>query len=161
MEKLCISSFLRHGHPFHLYVYQETEGIPAGTIVCDANEILPASRIFMYRAHQSYAGFSNFFRYKLLLEKGGWWVDADTVCVKPFEFAEPFVFSSELAPHVDGSHGLTEIGVTKVNVGVLKVPAGSDIMQYCWDVCTKLNPDDLVWGQCGPQLLSRAVQKQN
>ena len=41
MEQLCISSFLRQGHAFHLYVYQETAGIPAGTVVLDGNRILP------------------------------------------------------------------------------------------------------------------------
>ena len=62
MEQLCIKSFLRNGHPFHLYVYEEVEDVPQGTVVLDANEILPASRIFQYRDHKSYAGFSNFFR---------------------------------------------------------------------------------------------------
>jgi mannosyltransferase OCH1-like enzyme len=86
MEQLCIASFLHHGHSFHLYVYQDTAGIPAGTVVLDGNTILPADRIFTYREHKTYAGFANFFRYKLLLEKGGWFVDADTICVKPFNF---------------------------------------------------------------------------
>jgi hypothetical protein len=54
MEQLCISSFLRHGHVFHLYVYQQTEGIPAGTVVLDGNQA--ASRIFTYREHKTYAG---------------------------------------------------------------------------------------------------------
>ncbi len=84
MERLSITSFLRNGHPFHLYVYGKPDGVPEGTVVLDANEILPSSRIFKYAAHNTYAGFANFFRYKLLSEKGGWWVDADTVCLKPF-----------------------------------------------------------------------------
>src|SRR5580698_9560242 len=86
MEQLAIKSFLFHGHPFHLYVYQATEGIPEGTIVQDANEILPATSIFKYSEHNSYAGFANFFRYKLLVERGGWWVDMDVICLKPFRF---------------------------------------------------------------------------
>src|ERR1700716_1693870 len=95
MERLCISSFLHHGHPFHLYVYQDTAGIPPGTVILDGNTILPASRIFTYTEHKTYAGFANFFRYKLLLEKGGWFVDADTICLRPFEFGDGHVFSSE------------------------------------------------------------------
>jgi hypothetical protein len=69
MERLCISSFLQNGHEFHLYVYQDTAGVPPGTVLRDGNEILPSERIFTYREHQSYAGFANFFRYKLMLEK--------------------------------------------------------------------------------------------
>src|SRR4029077_9309329 len=100
MERLCITSFLQNGHPFHLYVYQPIEGVPDGTVVLDANQILPSSRVFKYKDHDTYAGFSNFFRYKLLCEKGGWWVDADTVCLQPFEFPEPLVFSSVMIPAV-------------------------------------------------------------
>ena len=146
MERLCISSFLRHGHAFHLYVYQETAGIPTGTVILDGNQILPASRIFTYKGQKTYAGFANFFRYKLLLEKGGWFVDADTICVKPFDFPLEFVFSSE---------GIN--GRQLVNLGAIKVPPGSHIMQYAWDACQRMDPRKLKWSQCGPTLLGKAV----
>src|SRR5713101_1963264 len=69
LEQLSIASFLRNGHEYHLYVYDEPRSIPAGTIIKDANQILPSSRVFQYREYASYAGFANFFRYKLLLER--------------------------------------------------------------------------------------------
>src|SRR6185369_14164179 len=95
MERLAIASFLRHGHEVHLYTYGHVAGIPLGTVVRDGNEILPASRIFFYSDCGSPSGFANFFRYKLLLERGGWWVDTDMVCLKPFDFADEYVFASE------------------------------------------------------------------
>jgi hypothetical protein len=147
MEQLCISSFLRNGHAFHLYVYQETAGIPPGTVVLDGNEILPASRIFTYREHQTYAGFANFFRYKLLLEKGGWFVDADTICLKPFNFRKEYVFSSEAIN-----------GRQLVNLAAIKVPPGSAVMQYAWDACEQMDTSALKWSQCGPTLLRQAVE---
>src|SRR5258708_21072872 len=97
MEKLAIKSFLCQGQAFHLYVYQQPESIPEGTTVRDANEILPAASIFKYSGHESYAGFSDYFRFKLLLERGGWWVDTDVVCLKPFRFPSEYVFASEIA----------------------------------------------------------------
>jgi mannosyltransferase OCH1-like enzyme len=148
MEQLCISSFLRKGHPFHLYVYQDTAGIPEGTVVLDGNKILPASRIFTYREHHTYAGFANFFRYKLLLEKGGWFVDADTVCLRPFNFRKEYVFSSE---------GIQ--GRQLVNLAAIKVPPGSPVMQYAWDACEKMDTNELKWSQCGPALLRQAVER--
>lgn len=87
MERLAIQSFLANGHDFHLYCYNDVEGLPAGTVVRDGNDILPESRIFAYAdgfAKGSHAAFSNHFRYKLLLERGGWWVDTDVVCLRPF-----------------------------------------------------------------------------
>jgi mannosyltransferase OCH1-like enzyme len=147
MERLSIASFIHHGHPFHLYTYDEVEGTPDGTVILDANRILPASRIFQYKEHQTYAGFSNFFRYRALLDQGGWWVDADMVCVAPLDFASEYVFSSE---------GIN--GHQVVNVGALKVPAQSAVMQYAWDACEQMDPAELKWSQCGPTLMRKAVE---
>lgn len=146
MEQLSITSFLRNGHEYHLYVYDEPRNIPTGTVIKDGNEILPSSSIFQYRDSLSYAGFANFFRYKLILERGGWWVDTDTVCLKAFDFSEAYVFSSELSQ-----------GVEVVNSGIFKAPANSEVMAYAWGVCQTKDPKQLVWGETGPKLISEAV----
>jgi mannosyltransferase OCH1-like enzyme len=147
MERLCISSFLRNGHEFHLYVYQDTDGIPSGAVVLDGNSVLPAARIFTYREHNTYAGFANFFRYKLLLERGGWFVDADTVCIRPFDFSGEYVFSSE---------GIN--GRQLVNLGAVKTPPGSPVMQYAWEACERMDVSELKWSQCGPTLVRQAIE---
>ena len=149
MEQLSISSFLLNGHDYHLYVYDDLKYIPAGTIVMDANEILPSSRVFQYKHRPSYAGFANFFRYKLLLERGGWWADSDTICLKPFDFPGDYVFSTEI------NHKGREV----VNNGATKAPRGSEMMAYAWDVCQRKNPARLVWGETGPRLMSKAVKR--
>lgn len=148
MEQLSLSSFIRNGHEYHLYVYDDVKNIPAGTTVKDAAEILPAASIFQYPQRPSYAGFANFFRYKLLLERGGWWADTDIVCLTPFDFATEFVFASEISK---GAEVLTS--------GVIKTPAGSDVMAYAWGVCQTKSPEQLVWGETGPRLIADAVRK--
>lgn len=147
MEQLSIASFLHHGHPVHLYVYEKPEGIPDGTTVCDAREILPSSNVFTYAEYATYAGFANFFRYKLLLERGGWWVDADLVCTRPFNFDSEYVFSSEEVS-----------GTTRPNVGALKAPAGSGVMAFAWDYCSRSDHSTLRWGQTGPSLITNAIE---
>ena len=84
-----------HGHEYHLYTYGSVANIPPGTRLRDAREVLPESLIFRYTKHPSYAGFANYFRYRLLLDGGGWWVDIDAVCLRPFDFSEDYVFGSE------------------------------------------------------------------
>lgn len=148
MEQLSLSSFLKNGHEYHLYVYDEVKNVPAGTTVKDGNEILPASDIFQYTGRPSYAGFSNFFRYKLLLERGGWWADTDTVCLKPFDFSEDYVFSSEISK-----------GVEVVNCGLIKAPIRSEVMGWAWNVCQTKDSGQLVWGETGPELIAEAVKK--
>ena len=148
MEQLSIASFGLNGHEYHLYVYDEPKNIPAGTVTKDANEILPSSRIFQYKQYPSYAGFSNFFRYKLLLERGGWWADTDTICLNPFDFPEEHVFATEMCKELE-----------VVNSGIIKAPMGSRVMAYAWEVCQAKNPEELVWGETGPRLMSEAVRR--
>ena len=95
MEKLSILSFLKNGHPFHLYIYDDLEGVPEGTILKDASKVLTPDRIFKYKTHNSYAGFANLFRYKLLHEKGNYWVDIDIICLRPFVHTAEHVFASQ------------------------------------------------------------------
>lgn len=147
MECLSISSFLRNGHEYHLYTYGSVGNIPEGTVVKDGEEILPASMIFQYKQHKSYSAFSNFFRYKLLLEKGGWWIDTDLVCLKPFDFPEEYVFSSERA-----------LGNEFINSGAIKAPAASEPLSYAWEACLRKNREELVWGEIGPKLIAEAIK---
>jgi mannosyltransferase OCH1-like enzyme len=130
-----------------LYVYEDVKHLPDGALIKDGTEILPSSMIFQYREFKSYAGFSNFFRYKLLLERGGWWVDTDMVCLRPFDFADDYVFSSEMSE----GHEVT-------NAGAIKAPVGSDAMSYAWQICQRKKIENLVWGETGPGLMDEAVR---
>jgi mannosyltransferase OCH1-like enzyme len=146
MEQLSIASFLENGHEYHLYVYDAVKSVPARAVIKDAVEILPAGRIFQYKHQASYAGFANFFRYKLLLDRGGWWVDTDVICLKAFDFEDEYVFATE----TDGEREV-------VSSGVIKAPAGSEVMAYAWEVCEQRDPRELKWGETGPRLMTEAV----
>jgi hypothetical protein len=99
MQKMCMSSYLANGHEFHLYTYKNIKGLPQGVTVKNANEILKREHVFLDNRN-SYATFSDWFRIALLYKKGGWWVDADTVCLKYFDFPADYVFATEY----DGSN---------------------------------------------------------
>ncbi|HME09285.1 MAG TPA: glycosyltransferase [Bryobacteraceae bacterium] len=149
MEQLSIASFLAQGHEYHLYSYQEVGNLPAGAVLKDAAEILPKTDIFQYEKNRSYAGFSNFFRYRLLLRKGGWWADTDVVCLKQFTFETPYVFATERVE-----------GIAVAATAVIKAPAGSEIMAYAWHGCKACqNPAAAFWGQLGPKLMARAIKQ--
>ena len=146
LEQLSIRSFLAHGHPYHLYVYDRVEGVPPGTVVRDAAEILPPDEP---GRHRWLSGFSNFFRYKLLLERGGWWSDLDAVCLRPFRFHSEHVFSSEHR----SSEDMTEV----VNTGHIRAPAGSAAMELAWSKCHRIDLATVTWGGSGPRLMQEVV----
>jgi len=148
MEQLSIASFLRNGHEYHLYAYNDLANVPAGTVIKDANQILPASAIFQYKNRPSYAGFADVFRFKLLYERGGWWADSDMVCLRPFEFAEDYVVNTEL-----------NSGQQITSCQVIKAPAGSEAIAYACRVCQTKDPRKIKWGDIGPKLMGDVVEK--
>jgi len=152
MERLCLASFVYHGHPIELYAYEDIENVPDGVIVRDGNDILPENMIFEYKEHKSFSGFSNYFRYKLITEKGGWWVDTDIVCLKPFDLTEPFVFCSE---------EVLPLGQGNSHVGscVIKGPPGNILTKSAFETCMNKKPQELVWGEIGPGLVKEMVEK--
>ncbi len=151
LEQLSITSFLRSGHEYHLYGYNDIASVPAGTTLRAAAEILPASEIFFYRhgaGRGSAAAFSNLFRYKLLLERGGWWADTDVVCLRQFDFAEPIVIASERIPK----------GIQATNA-VFKLPPGHAVARLCYEAASREDRAKLTWGKIGPLLLDRVVRE--
>jgi hypothetical protein len=152
MEQLSIRSFLAHGHPFHLYAYSPLSGVPDGATVLPGADILPESEIFCYNAkgfgRGSVAAFSNMFRYKLLLNRGGWWTDLDSICMKPLDFS-----ADHVAGYDDGSNG-----VRRIASGMLKAPAGSPIMRHCLDACREVDRARLAYGDTGPKLLNEPIR---
>lgn len=87
MEILCINSYLANGHEFHLYTYNDIFNVPKETIIKDANEIIPEKDMYIDN-FGGYVNLSNQFRFTMLYKMGGWWVDMDTVCIKPFHWGE-------------------------------------------------------------------------
>lgn len=125
-ELLTIFSFIEKGYTFHLWVYMPLQNkLPESVIICDANTIIPENKIFRYKEKSQFgtgkgsvAGFSDIFRYKLLYDVGGWWVDMDVTCLKPFDSDAPYFFR--------GHHSLPVVG------SVMKVPKASDLMLKCY-----------------------------
>jgi len=152
MERLALTSFLRQGHEVHLYCYDQVAHVPEGTMVKDANEILPASAIFRYEqgpGKGSMAAFADLFRYKLLLEKGGWWVDCDVVCLKPFDFRETVVIAAE---HTQAS--------VQAASAIMRLPPGHVVIQRCYERASQRDCRTLQWGEIGPRLLTEVVARQ-
>ena len=98
---LTMRSYISHGHKFILYSYDDIS-VPEGVQLRNANEIIPESESFQMMnsidgIRGRYSTFSNIFRYKLLHDKGGFWTDMDSICIKPIKFEDniEIVFATE------------------------------------------------------------------
>jgi hypothetical protein len=158
LERLCMASFMRCGHPVHLYVYGEVCGVPEGVTVLDGRSILPADRICRYgpaagSGEGSLALFANLFRYALLARHGGIWSDCDMVCLKPLDdlVAADYVIVTEWRDR--------KREVAFANNCLLKVPAGSPFIAECNSIAMGADPQQSKWGDLGPTMLTVMVRK--
>lgn len=173
MEKLCLSSFLKNGHAVHLYSYEEIPDVPKGVISKDAEEIIPKN-MFDYRTFINNGTFADYFRYKLLFDRGGWWVDTDLICIQPFCFEGAYVFGY-MGPWkrtiTHQTRALRRFGnpapppKTVVLSGkeicnnCMCAPPGSEIMKAAFEVCCRFDPSKVKWSEdVGPTLLDSLVR---
>ena len=84
--------------------------------------------------------------------KGGWWVDTDVVCLKPFDFSEDYVFASE--------ETLIK-GKPQISSCIFKASSSSEIMTEAYNICSKKNVSEIGWGETGPFLIEKLVKKHN
>lgn len=138
MEILCLKSWVGHGHPVHLYTYDDISGLPVGVIRMDARDIVPEDEVFLYDGPMpktattdafAYMPFADKFRYRLLRFNGGLWLDLDIILVKPIPaelFDLEFFCSSERTLQA-GAYKSTD--PYKANIGAIyfKEPE-SDLM---------------------------------
>src|ERR1700751_2633921 len=97
MERMSINSYLRQGMNFDLFAYPEDQFAIAedvGLTFYNANLIVPQDRLNWF---PSPSIFSDYFRYALLRERGGFWVDMDTIALRPFDALDalPYLFASD------------------------------------------------------------------
>jgi len=140
-QMLCMKSFIDNGHEYDLYSY-DSVAVPEGVRVLDANEILPHNEIFFYHhgaGRGSVAGFADMFRYRLLLLRGGWWVDTDVVCL-----------SSKIP---EGEIFLERQSEELICNAVIKFPKGHEFVKTLYEKSREAGKN-IAWGQTGPQLLS-------
>lgn len=151
MEKLSMKSFIDNGHEYHLYTYGKVEGIPDGVIIKDGNEIIDKSKIYRYKSG-SVSAFSNLFRFTMLYKKGGYWVDTDMICVKPFKIDNEYIIPTE--PD-------SEYSFNRITSSLLKIPKGSQVALKGIEIQNLFKKQILsgerVWG-AGPQCVKMLVE---
>jgi hypothetical protein len=168
VERLCIASFIAQGHPLHLYVYETPAAVPPGVQLVQAEEILPRAALFRHRRTGSLGPFSDWFRYRLLAQRGGIWCDADVVCLAPLVYPQAEIFGWQDAHYI--------------NNAVLGLPVGHELAAWMTAACAEPNrilPYDSLgirlrkrrrryldgnrreavrWGEYGPKGLTQAAR---
>lgn len=159
LERLSIVSHLKNGHPVRLFSYEPIANLPTGTTWEDARAIVPEADVFAHRhggGSGSLSPFSNFFRYKLIHERGGIWSDCDSICLKPLLFAQemPQFFGSHRVPRHENDGGKVSAEVIS---GVFQAPAGSPIVARALEIAGGTDFSAAPWAATGPRAMTQAV----
>jgi hypothetical protein len=146
IQEISLASFVFYGHEITLYVYDDSIQVPLGVNKADAREVLPEDDLFL--VENSYAGFSDVFRYNMINKTGLVWVDADTICLSnDWSFKDNIFASIEL----DGPH-------QSVVGGVLSLKQNSEILKYLIESVNHVDKEKMVWAELGPKLLDKAFK---
>lgn len=141
IERISIGSFLDNGHKVILYVYGPVEGVPAPVEVRRADEIVPYSAVNRWK-HMGV--FADYWRSVLMNKLGGWWVDLDAICLRPFDFPDKeFVIGQCEHPGQLAS-------------GIIRFPMGHPVVKR-WNEVAEKAPYDVYWGHIGPRLLTDTI----
>jgi hypothetical protein len=140
-----LSSWAKKGYKVRLYSYGPLT-TPPGVSVEDANEIVPEVDVFSNPgSNQSFAGFSNVFRYSLLNAKPDEvWIDCDVLAGPESLSAADYIFGFE--------------SKTVINGAVLRMPAFSPGLDALITHSDRTDKMRFRWGELGPKLITRVAR---
>jgi hypothetical protein len=137
LHRICLRSFVERGHRLKLYGYREVD-VPDGVELEDARQVVAESELFEFMA--SYSGFSNIFRYALLLARDSWWVDTDVYC---------------LADDIpDCRYAWAQESPGQINGAILRFPPGDPTLARILSAARAIGASVQQHGDLGPHLLT-------
>ncbi|MCV6824277.1 MULTISPECIES: hypothetical protein [Halocynthiibacter] len=172
IERLCVTSFVKIGHPVVIFSYNDIGGVPQGVELASASDILQEPKqIVRHGRTGSPAIYADKFRYHLLAKNDGIvWSDTDAYCLRPFVPKDGYFFGRENEKIVAN--------------GVMALPAESQTLRNLIDFCEDeyaipswmmpkhiaemkirssagdpMHVSEMPWGAWGPKALTYYLKK--
>ena len=157
-EMACISSFVEHGFEVNVWSYQNLN-VPKGANLKDAREILPIEHLTAYtqnKQEKNLAAFSDVFRFTMLDKIGGWWFDADCVCLKS---VEEFKKLTEKRNVVGGKENDEWVACGAIFFD--NKETSNLFLNELHKRCKENNNKFKGWGWIGPKMFTEVIKKNN
>ena len=163
-EQRCINSFVFHNFDVRVWSYEQID-IPIGARLFKASEILPISELNTFKVWNSKtnqyehhgginSGFSDLFRFNLLMKHDGWWFDTDVVCLRDESDFKTLLNNKQIVVGKEDD--------TYTNGAILNFPSRSInqlALNKCIEICN--NSREFEWGVVGPKLITNFVKENN
>ncbi|EBA10908.1 hypothetical protein RCCS2_00462 [Roseobacter sp. CCS2] len=132
LEQLCLKSFAKHGHEVLLFTYGDVKNVPDGIKIRNGREILETDNFVLHSRSQSVALFSDLFRFHMIKAIPEIiYIDTDVFCLKPLDFADPYIFGYEKYRNPQA---------WRINGAILRLPPESLLLQKMLDFMTDEYP---------------------
>ncbi len=171
LEQLCLRSFVDHGHRTILYTYGTVANVPPGIEVMDANLIFPNENYIRHARSGSPAVHADAFRYRMIELQNVIWVDADMLCMRPWDFHDQWVFGWEKPGKLvcNAVLGLPRFSKTLAKLNELcsdeypiapwAAPAEKERLEAAARAGTPVHVSELEWGVWGPAALTHFLNE--
>ncbi|MEP2640031.1 glycosyltransferase family 2 protein [Roseobacter sp.] len=171
LEQVCLKSFADHGHRTILYTYEGVTNAPEGVEVQDANLIFPNTNFMRHKESGSPAVHADAFRYRMIQLQDVIWVDADMLCVQPWDIPNKFVFGWEKKNRVvcNAVFGLPKFSRTLERLNVFcrdeyPIPpwlsdAEQDDLRRAAQAGNPTHVSELKWGVWGPSAVTHFLKE--
>ena len=145
-QLLCLRSFADHGHQVEVFSYDDSHlHLPGWLERRNAAEILPRDKV-VRPLDQGFAIHGNLFRYAILNQRGGWWIDPDVLLLRPDLPADDVFFA-----------GPDAFGLT--STGLLRFPKGHPAIKAGLAKALALHDAVAEWEMSGAALLTELIQQ--
>lgn len=145
VQELSLLSFLYYGHSIDLFLYNLDIDVPNGVNKKNARDILEYDNVFV--VNNSYAPFSDLFRYKMIQKTGLVWTDIDNVCLSS---------NWEDLGEIFAGYELQSESEQIVNNAILSLDKNSKIINFLVDESKKFDKANITWSEIGPKLVTNA-----
>lgn len=144
IEKLVLKTWSSRGENIRLFCYDpELVSTVSDVEIVDASLIIPRSQVFRNSDRDTFAGFSNIFRYILIQNPRDVWVDFDMLRGKA-NFVDPqYLYAWENDAYINGAilgSGNPELGKLLHKAALAKLANGN-----------------VAWGELGPKLITEQL----
>ena len=142
------------GHPVRVWSYspQKLEFLrPYGVELRAADEIVPRALFERIVAESEIRFFSDVFRYAVLYEHGGLWMDSDVVVLRPFPFRGDYFFNMQWRSGANDEHFVCG--------NVIYAEPHSRHLRNLYEISVNgfFSPGASAFGEAGPKLLSEYI----
>jgi mannosyltransferase OCH1-like enzyme len=145
-QLVCLRSFVDRGHQVEVFSYDPHLSLPGWIERRNAAEILPGDKV-LRPLGERLAIHANLFRYALLHQRGGWWIDPDVLLLKPDLPSADTFFA-----------GMDVFGLT--STGMLRFPKGHPVMKAGLEKTLSLGEFVAAWEVSGAMMLTELIRRE-